>query len=302
MSAALETNLAELLGVDVDVVDRRRNDHTSTSPSEILTCRLTDGRELRLLCKHASGPHHKAFGHRGGLQYEGLVYREVVNPSGLTAARCWGELPNDEPVLVIDFVEHAVCVDEATPIEAAMRIAARWIGRFHRINEHSQRPLNRYDSSYYRLWVRRTAELAGDWHARLTWLRTLCSRAEEQIGSLVDEQTTVIHGEYTPHNVLIRDGNAFPVDWESAAIALGEIDLACLTDKWPAAIASLCEDAYAKARWPEGGGDDFRRRLDLARLYWDFRWLGDRPEWTTSERVGPRFEHLRTVSERLGLL
>ena len=121
------------------------------------------------------------------------------------------------------------------------------------------------------------------------------------MAALVDRPTTVIHGEFTPHNVLMRNGHAYPVDWESAAIAIGEIDLVCLTDKWPAHVASQCEREYQSARWPDGAPDDFSYRLDLARLYWNFRWLGDRPEWTTSEKVGPRFEQLRRTAARLDL-
>jgi thiamine kinase-like enzyme len=136
----------------------------------------------------------------------------------------------------------------------------------------------------------------------LPWLAPLCAELERLAVTLVDQPTTVIHGEFTPHNVLIRNGQAYPVDWESAAVAFGEIDLACLTDKWPADVRDACEAAYQSARWPTGVPDDFHRRLNLARLYWDFRWLGDRPEWTSSERVGPRFDHLRSVAERLGLL
>ena len=57
--------------------------------------------------------------------------------------------------------------------------------------------------------------------------------------------------------------------------------------------------SYTAARWPEGPPADLARRFDLARVYWDFRWLGDRPEWTGSEKVGPRFEHLRAAVARL---
>ncbi len=301
MIAALEANLAAIMGARTVIVDRRPNPQGSTCPSEIVTCRLDDGRELHLLWKRAPGPEHAAFGHRGGVGYEALVYREVVTPSRLPAPRFWGELDGDSG-FVLEFFEGAVSADEATPIEDAMAIAARWAGRFHRINEESHAPLTRYDAAYYRVWPRRTQELAKRWHGRLPWLAELCRRAERFMPTLVEQPTTVIHGEFTPHNVLIRAGEAYPVDWESAAIALGEIDLACLIDKWPAKTATRCEHEYQAARWHEGAPADFERRLDLARLYWNFRWLGDRPEWTSSEKVGPRFEQLRIAAERLELL
>jgi hypothetical protein len=33
-----------------------------------------------------------------------------------------------------------------------------------------------------------------------------------------------------------------------------------------------------------------------------FRWLGDRPEWTTHKNSFWRFEHLRSAGEQLGLI
>ena len=39
-----------------------------------------------------------------------------------------------------------------------------------------------------------------------------------------------------------------------------------------------------------------------ARLYLHFRWLEDRPEWTTSKRILWRFKQMRSVAEQLGLI
>ena len=43
----------------------------------------------------------------------------------------------------------------------------------------------------------------------------------------------MIHGEYYPHNILFQSGVVRPVDWETAALAPGEIDLATLCEGWP---------------------------------------------------------------------
>ena len=294
--------LETVLGGRAVVLNRRSNAYTSTSPTEIVTCQLDDGREIQLLCKRPGRVEHRAFGHRGDLAYEASVYREVLAASGFSAPHFYGETTGDDHTLVIEFMDRATCADEAVPIADAMCVAARWAGRFHARYDGASPPLTRYDAAYYRLWPRRTLELAGTWLERLPWLTGFCRRAEAYMGEIAEQPATVIHGEFTPHNVLIRDGVAYPVDWESSAIALGEIDLACLVDKWPADVASRCEAEYVFARWPEGRPAAFARRLDMARLYWDLRWLGDRPEWTASEKVRPRFEHLRVVGERLGLL
>jgi hypothetical protein len=91
----------------------------------------------------------------------------------------------------------------------------------------------------------------------------------------------------------------YPVDWESAAVAVGEIDLAALTEGWPQAFVQQCELEYQRARWPDGPSTCFERRLAAARLYLQFRWLGSE---TDRDPSLPRFERLRCEGERLGLI
>ncbi|OLB86015.1 MAG: hypothetical protein AUI12_10110 [Acidobacteria bacterium 13_2_20CM_2_57_6] len=115
---------------------------------------------------------------------------------------------------------------------------------------------------------------------------------------------TVIHGEFYAKTILVQNQRVFIVDWESAAIAAGEIDLAALTEgkHWPANVVRKCERAYVRARWPEGAPPSFRRTLDAARIYLHFRWLGERPDWTVREKNLPRYEYLHASAKRLGLV
>jgi hypothetical protein len=94
------------------------------------------------------------------------------------------------------------------------------------------------------------------------------------------------------------------VDWESAAIAAGAIDLAALTEgqHWPVALVRRCERAYRIARWPDGAPSGFARALDAARVYLHFRWLGERPDWTIREKNLPRFDQLHEAATRLCLI
>ena len=113
---------------------------------------------------------------------------------------------------------------------------------------------------------------------------------------------TIIHGEYYTNNALIRNRLIYPVDWESAAIAAGEIDLAALAERWPRAIVQECEVEYQRARWPAGAPPEFERRLSAARRYLHFRWLGERPDWTLREKSFWRFDQLFQTAQRMGLL
>src|SRR5439155_702258 len=86
---------------------------------------------------------------------------------------------------------------------------------------------------------------------------------------------TVIHGEYFGLNIIYQNGTSWPADWQSAAIAPGEIDLASLTHSWPRPLVRKCEREYRRSRWPDGAPDDFPEILEAARAYMNFRWLGD---------------------------
>jgi hypothetical protein len=295
----------------VTIIDRQPNDYTSTFPSEIVRCRVDDGSELQLFCKYASGGHLDAvYGHRGGVAYESAIYRHLLQPSQISTPRLYGayrDISTGDSWLILEYLENNLRLSQLTGVPPPMCLGARWIGQFHRVSEErlSRDPvpfLIRYDADYYLGWVRRTSLFAGPLHSRFPWLRTLCERSEEFIALLLTSPLDVIHGEFYPRNILFHGGTVYPVDWESAAIAAGEIDLAALTQNWPAEIAQQCELEYQRVRWPEGSPADFEQRLCAARLYLSFRWLGDRPNWTTHPSSLRTFAQLRSAGERLGLI
>jgi len=190
----------------------------------------------------------------------------------------------------------------------AMAQASRWIGRFHashqkHVDDDSLAFLKRYDAEYYRGWSRRTYDFARPLHGRFPWLAQLC-KSDDWFAPLLAAQPTVIHGEFYAKTVLVRNQSVFMVDWESAAVAAGEIDLAALTEgkHWPAAVVRKCERAYVHARWPEGAPGSFRCTLDAAKIYLHFRWLGERPDWTVREKTLSRYDDLYATAKRLALL
>ena len=309
LSAGLTTVLGDNGFTDqTTILGRRPNIHASTFPSEIVRCQLADGRKLRLFCKYEAGRTHSVYGHRGDISYEALVYRNVLGPSKVTTPRFYGEyadVSTGGKWLVLDYLEKSVRVSK-TPEPGAMRLASRWIAQFHAANElpPSKVPvgsLKRYDDKYYLGWVRRTLLFARNLRGSFPWLPILCERFEELVVPLLLElPVTVTHGEYYPRNVLYSKGTIYPVDWESAAVAIGEIDLASLTEEWPAKTVRQCEGEYRRTRWPEGSPADFERVMGAARLYLLFRWLGDRPEWTTE--ADESFKRLRSTGEEWGLI
>ena len=191
----------------------------------------------------------------------------------------------------------------------ALAETACWLGRFHarqeaRVTEPALSFLKRYEAEYYRAWARRMFEFSRPLRKDFPWLARLQRSGDRWFAPLLDSPPTVVHGEFYAKTVLVRRGRLFMVDWESAAIGAGEIDLAALTEgkHWRGHIAHKCEQQYQRARWPRGVPADFKRTLDSARIYLHFRWLGERPDWTTRGKTLWRYDHLRATAERRGLI
>jgi thiamine kinase-like enzyme len=88
-------------------------------------------------------------------------------------------------------------------------------------------------------------------------------------------------------------GVILPIDWESAAIGAPEIDLAfLLLEGWSADDRVRVLRRYAETRWSGAAPPDFGARFDAAVMFTQFRWLGDRLEWTADRENQWRFKLL----------
>jgi hypothetical protein len=313
LASALDGNGSSRLRI----VERKRPRYMSTFPNEIITCRLAGGKSRRLFCKYEAGQNHDSHGHRGGLAYEAEIYRRVLSPLKTVRPEFIGADPdaaNDGTWLILEHLGRCTRLKDirvrrkGISQSVAMMLASRWLGQFHaaqepRVADASLSFLKRYDAGYYAGWMRRTFEFSRPLHKRLPWLAKLCRRGGEMFAPLLSAPPTVIHGEFYINNILVRGKKVFPVDWESAAIGAGEIDLAAQTEgPWREALKGRCEREYQKARWPGGAPEDFQQRLETARLYLQFRWLGERPDWTLREKSRWRFTELRSVARRLQII
>jgi len=263
------------------------------------------------LCKYG-GNSCSDYGSRGGIPYEAEVYLHVLQPLRLSTARFYGsykDVISGETWLVVEYLDESLRVSSDS-YPGAVCMAIRWLGGFHAANEalllnSSIAFLKKYDYEYYIGWAHRTLLLASDLNLKFSWLEPLCKRWGEIVKEFFLPPSTVIHGEFYTENVLIRNRIVYPIDWESAAIAVGEIDLASITWCWPDEIVRQWEMEYQKGRWPEGTPANFQGRLDAARLFQQFRWMGTR-KWI-SDRLKETnsswwFEQLFIMGERLGLI
>ena len=303
---------AVLAGLDVAdsvrIESRTVNPYTSSNASELVTCHLRRVGRLELFCKYGPSASADNRGHRGGLAYEALVHQRVLRASTKGPPSFYGAFPmsNARLGLVFDGLPGAVRVNKLPPAQGLCGAAA-WIGRFHASHAVDAKgevpiPLLRYDLDYYLSWADRTRRFADLEGGEPRWLAGLCGEFARLARLLLDGSITVIHGEYYPNNVLVREKAVRPVDWDTTAVAAGEIDLAALTERWPRAIAEQCENAYRWARWADRTPATFHETLLAARLYLHFRWLGDRPEWTRAARFRPHWVELRSIARQLDAL
>jgi hypothetical protein len=262
-------------------IGRQENVYESTNRTEVIVCTLESAQQVRLLCKYGPASNRSVSGLSQGLAYEATIYREILEPLDGPAPRFYGAY--DEPDtgvswLFVEYLGEGWQLDLGP--ETAIVDAARIIGDFHRGAAATHHlpwspGVNLYGRRYFRSCLMQALSLAGLWRAQGPAFDQLVDRFESEMERLLDAPQTVIHGQYTPHNVVWADERPHPVDWEEAAISAGEIDLACLTDEWPTQLVDMAQAAYKQARWPEGPPHDFPSALGAARLYWLFRWLGD---------------------------
>lgn len=283
---------------EIEIVKREVNPYTSTFNTEVVLCRI-DGIERRLLLKRG-GSHNDEY--HQGVAYEARIYKEVLGGVDLTLPAFYGSYRYQQfdTLMWLEYLD-AARLNLTVDNDAALVKAAQWAGAFHRrmaarVSSYSPDYLTFYTPEYYRGWALRAF---GSASVRYPWLEGLAGNLEPLVRFLCGIPVTVIHGEYYPANILLKDGTIYPIDWESAAVAPGEIDLMSLVEDWDPELQQQCRHAYELARWPEGAPVDFDRRLDAAGIYLSLRWSH---EWAVTEVADLQFSTLRTLLERVGLL
>jgi len=161
---------------------------------------------------------------------------------------------------------------------------ARWLARFHRrfadLDDEQAHAVGlvRYDRPFLRLWLER----ARSFMPRGS-LDRIAGAHETAVERLASEPSTLVHGELYPSNVLVVPGRddirVCPVDWETAGVGPGLVDLAALVTGWPSETADALAEAYR-----EEARDVDRRSFDetlrCCRLHLAVRWLGWAANWS----------------------
>ncbi|HEX8690218.1 MAG TPA: phosphotransferase [Solirubrobacterales bacterium] len=306
----LERALTAALGglEQVAVTERSPNWYSSWHPSEVLTCDAAS-QALQVLCKYDLPWSQEIHGLPAGVSYEADAYRLAVEPCGLSAPRSYGLFSDDRTGaawLMLEFLAGSCRLTKSTEPGEIGR-AARWIGLFHRFHDRREIPpadrLNRHDEATLEACVARAQSACEPLRAEYPWLSGLADEYEGVFCDLFLRRPTVIHGEYYPKNILVRERTVFPIDWERAGVSAGEIDLAALTEgHWKPQDVRIATESYAEARWGADVPDDFTECLNAARVYLHMAALGNEPNEPFKPGAKWRFGQLELAAAERGLL
>lgn len=330
LRAALERVLRGHFGAPQRILEleRRPSAYGSSFIIEELDVRLGDGSVLPIVFKNlsrqallASARRVKpAFLHDAMREID--VYRTVLAPDALGTATCYGAVVDRRVGRYWLFLEKVPGVELYQIGEFRVwQDVARWLAAMHtRLAQRHGAPIRArvpslltYDAAFYRRWLRRARAFAQRMHPSRQARRSLAwlaARYDRVVTRLLALPAIFIHGEFYASNVLIQETaegrRVCPVDWETAALGPGLIDLAALTaGRWNEAEREALALAYFSALGEPGwrsSPDAFLTALDCCYLHLAIQWLGWSAEWSPpAEHAQDWLGEALRVADRLSL-
>lgn len=255
----LEGALRELLGVDLTLISRAQGEYESTHPIEDVSVSTEDDL-LELVCKYSPPSVDPVTGHSRGAAYEAEIYRRAFPDRDLTTPICYGVFDAGESVDCV-VLEHVpgYRIHHSTFPRGLVDVCAD-LGGFHSRGVGSLPPVhNVFNRSHFARLMSEMERLPGV-------SSRLAGMGSTVVDVLANAPRTLIHGELYPANVLINEEGPVVIDWETAGVGPGVLDLAVLTQgSWDPDLVDECEEVYWKERGdvvPMWG----RRNLAAARV------------------------------------
>ena len=278
-------------------LSRRPWEYATSAPLELVVAMTSDCREYSLVLKHL-GPRHATAQVRRvkppfvvDARREIEVYRRLLAPSGIGAPLVGSKIDpaTDSYWLLLEYIPGCRLFEVGEP--TAWTAAARWLGAFHaRVaaldTEALRQParLIDCDREWYRVWIDRALRFfaAGgpscsrhDGQA-LGWL---AARYDRVIDRLLALPSTFIHGEFYPSNVIMTAApegvRPCPIDWETAAVGPGVLDLAALmAGEWSDQDRRLMAAAYIAGSGVPTRFEDLCEAVQYAHIHVAVQWLG----------------------------
>lgn len=310
---------------------RRLSVYSSSYPIENLQVELVRGKPLQMVLKDLSPASLLITAQRvrPHFLYDPLreieTYRTTLVQLELGTPFCYGAIVSPELERYWLFLERV-----SGPLLWQMGrmdswiLAARWLAQLHSEFDTLSRPhhqsrlahLLQYDEGFYAMWLRRAEEFLrhrnGDSSPETRRrFRRILDQYGRVIQTLIRLPTTLVHGEFFPSNVILRETKRSrqicPVDWELAAVAPGLIDLGALTcGAWSEEKKKMMIVAYRESLEPAHGSPlslaDLTEAVECCQLHISMQLLGWASDWTPPERHAQNWlrEAFR-LADKLGL-
>lgn len=239
----------------VERLERSLSPSTTSYTADVLTVQFTGARTVRLFVKDFAVtrlPKDDAARRRDRELY---VYRDLLDPVALGTPAFYGSIWDEEEgrhVLVLELVEGVQLRD--CRFEQWV-LAAEWLGRLQGryVREAARLKrwpwLLRHDERYF-------ASKATDavWNVKAVApaaaprLQGLLDGYDDLVALMAAEQSTLVHGNFRPKNIIVADGVPRPricvVDWEVSAFGSTLYDLALLADGFRGRQLDRLVDTY----------------------------------------------------------
>jgi Ser/Thr protein kinase RdoA (MazF antagonist) len=307
---------------------RSLHDYHSSFAIERLDAEFDDGIRLQLIFKDLSPTAllKDARGARPGERYqperEIIVYRDILAAAGLGTAACYGSLIDrdlDRYWLLLE----KVAGDELHKIGdfAVWCDVARCLARMHSQFAQSPNPyrshphLLQYDEPLYSEWIARAemhlAKRKVPPSIKPAEVSQLVHQCRSLLPRICNLPATLIHGEFYPSNILVAKDSDHsricPIDWETAGIGPGLLDLAAFASgRWTEQQSQNLARAYFDATDSSHPWNDFEQfaiSLLECRLLVAIAWLGWTPDWQPpAEHRHDWFADALLISRQLKIL
>lgn len=253
---------------------------------------------------------YRAAGH----DVERMLYRHVLPLLPISMPHYYGEIDAGEGYVWI-FLED-VGTDRFSPDDPAQQtLAARWLGKLHTAARElpAREGLPNRGPRYYRAHLEAGRRLILDNLANpalrpddVTLLRSVLARCEavERRWEALEEicagaPPTLVHGDFRPKNVYVRNGakglRLLPIDWETAGWGVPAADLAPQRHRYLPQVDLEVYCRVVRKSWP-GFDMTLARRLMWVGLI--FRRLAA-IEWAAVSLVYPRADVLEDALGRI---
>jgi hypothetical protein len=284
-------------GASVVRMFRRPWEYATSAPLELITILTGEGREHDFVLKHM-GPRHLSEQVRRAKpsfvvdwRREIEVYRRLMAPMRIGPTLIGSKIApeTDTYWLLLEHVPGPRLFEVGE--HAAWAATAYWLGAFHGRTDTIANAAVRDGAGlidchrdWYRAWIDRALLFFGtDGPSRSRHdgkaLRWLAERYDTVIDHLLSLPSTLIHGEFYPTNVIITgDGDGLlpcPIDWETASVGPGVLDLAALTaGEWREEDRRDMTAAYLAGSGMQITIDDLFESAQFAHIQLAVQWLG----------------------------